>query len=106
MPSFSDITYAFNGGKSRYHAFQAKFEWRMSRDLMVLSSLTLSETKDNGAQSLENSNGNFPAPQDFRNMDADFGLSNYHQPYNTHHQLRLVAALREGPPLGVESVGR
>jgi hypothetical protein len=48
----------------------------------LLNSLTLSEAKDNGAQSLENSNGNFPAPQDFRNMDADFGLSNYHQPYN------------------------
>ena len=50
--------------------------------MTLLNSLTLSETKDNGAQSLENSNGNFPAPQDFRNMDADFGLSNYHQPYN------------------------
>jgi Carboxypeptidase regulatory-like domain/TonB dependent receptor/TonB-dependent Receptor Plug Domain len=81
--SFSDITYAFNGGKSRYKALQTKFEWRMSRELTLLSSLTLSETKDNGAQSLENSNGNFPAPQDFRNMDADFGLSNYHQPFNS-----------------------
>ena len=47
------------------------------------SSLTLSQTKDNGAGSLENPNGNFPAPQDFRNMDADFGLSGYHQPYNS-----------------------
>ena len=52
------------------------------RSLTLLNSLTLSETKDNGAQSLENSNGNFPAPQDFNNLDADFGLSNYHQPYN------------------------
>ena len=83
IPSFSDITYAFNGGKSRYHAFQSKFEWRMSRDLMLLSALTLSQTKDNGAQSLENSNGNFPAPQDFNNLGADYGLSNYHQPYNS-----------------------
>jgi len=81
--SYSDITYAFNGGKSRYKALQTKFEWRMSRDLTLLSSLTLSETEDNGSQSLENSNGNFPAPQDFRNPDADFGLSNYHQPYNS-----------------------
>ena len=81
-PAYSDITYAFNGGKSRYHALQGKWEWRASRNVTLLSSLTVSETKDNGAQSLENSNGNFPAPQDFRNMDADFGLSNYHQPYN------------------------
>jgi hypothetical protein len=81
-PAFADITYAFNGGKSRYKALQAKWEWRVSRDVTLLNSLTLSEAKDNGAQSLENSNGNFPAPQDFRNMAADYGLSNYHQPYN------------------------
>jgi hypothetical protein len=83
IPSYSDITYAFNGGKSRHKALQTKVEWRMSQRFTLLSSLTLSETKDNGAQSLENSNGNFPAPQDFRNMGADFGLSNYHQPYNS-----------------------
>jgi hypothetical protein len=51
--------------------------------LSLLSSLTLSQTKDNGAGSLENPNGNFPAPQDFNNLDADFGLSAYHQPYNS-----------------------
>ena len=83
IPEFADITYAFNGGKSRYKALQTKFEWRMSRDVTLLSSLTLSKTKDNGAQSLENANGNFPAPQDFHNLDADFGSSEYHQPYNS-----------------------
>ncbi len=80
---FADITYAFNGGKSRYHAFQGKLDWRVSGQLTLMQSLTLSQTKDNGAGSLENPNGNFPAPQDFRNMDADFGLSGYHQPYNS-----------------------
>jgi hypothetical protein len=25
----------------------------------------------------------FPAPQDLRNLDADFGLGSYHQPYNS-----------------------
>jgi hypothetical protein len=82
IPSYSDITYAFNGGKSRYKSLQARWQWRVSRDVTLLNSLTLSEAKDNGAQSLENSNGNFPAPQDFRNLEADFALSNYHQPYN------------------------
>jgi hypothetical protein len=82
-PAFADITYAFNGGKSRYKAMQAKFEWRTSHDLMILSALTLSKTKDNGSQSLENSNGNNPSPQDFRNLEADFGVSNYDQPYNS-----------------------
>src|SRR6185436_11552062 len=83
IPGFADITYAFNGGKSRYKAFQTKVEWRVSRDVTVLSSLTLSKAEDNGSQSLENANGNFPAPQDFHNLDADFGLSEYHQPYNS-----------------------
>ena len=83
IPGFADITYSFNGGKSRYKAFQAKFDWRMRAGLSVLSSLTLSKTEDNGAGSLENPNGNFPAPQNFYDLDADFGLSAYHQPYNT-----------------------
>ena len=39
-PAFSDITYAFNGGKSRYKALQAKWEWRVSRDVTLLNSLT------------------------------------------------------------------
>jgi hypothetical protein len=82
IPEFADITYAFNGGLSRYRAFQAKVEWR-PEGLMLMSGLTLSRTEDNGAGSLENPNGNFPAPQDFRNLDADFGLSAYHQPYNS-----------------------
>ncbi len=82
IKSFADITYAFNGGKSRYKALQAKLEWRMRGDLTLLSSLTVSQAKDNGSQSLENSNGNNPSPQDFRNLAADFGLSNYDQPFN------------------------
>jgi len=87
IPEFADITYAFNGGTSRYRALQAKFDWRMRDGLAVLSSLTLSETKDNGSGSLEGGSsaatGNFPAPQDFHNMQADFGLSPYHQPYTS-----------------------
>jgi hypothetical protein len=83
ISEFGDITYSWNGGKSRYHAFQAKFDWRMRQGLSVLSSLTLSQAKDNGAGSLEGPNGNFPAPQDFYNLDADYALSAYHQPYNS-----------------------
>ncbi len=82
IQGFADITYAFNGGESRYHAFQGKFDWRLRAGMSVLSSLTLSQTKDNGSGSLENPNGNFPAPQDFYNLKGDFGLSGYHQPYN------------------------
>jgi hypothetical protein len=82
IPSFGDITYVFNGGTSRYNALQTKLEWR-GREITLLQSLTLSVAKDNAAGSLENQNGNFPAPQDLRNLDADYGYSGYHQPYNS-----------------------
>jgi len=83
IPAWGDITYVFNGGKSRYDAFQLKYEVRMGADLNVLSSLTLSTAHDNAAGALENQNGNFPAPQDINNLAADYSLSAYHQPYNS-----------------------
>ena len=55
----------------------------MGTDVTLLSSLTLSKAEDNAAGALENQNGNFPAPQDLNNLDADFGLGSYHQPYNS-----------------------
>jgi hypothetical protein len=82
IAEFADITYVFNGGKSRYDALQTKVEWRL-RDVTLLSSLTLSKAKDNGAQSLENQNGNFPGPQDFNNLAAEYGTGAYDQPYNS-----------------------
>ncbi len=83
IPTWGDITYVFNGGKSRYDAFQMKYEWRMGADVNILSSLTLSKAQDNSAGALENQNGNFPSPQDINNLDADYALSAYHQPYNS-----------------------
>lgn len=96
IPEFADITYAFNGGKSRYRAFQTKFDWRVNGALTVLSALTLSETKDNGAGSLENPNGNFPAPQNFYDLGADFGLSGYHQPFNSTTSFVLDVPFGQG----------
>lgn len=81
IPEFADITYVFNGGKARYNAFQARLESRVP-GLTLLNSLTLSKAKDNGAQSLENQNGNFPGPQDLRNLDAEFSTGAYDQPLN------------------------
>jgi hypothetical protein len=81
IPEFGDITYAFNGGESRYKSFQARIEARRG-SLMFLNSLTLSKAEDNGAGTLENPNGNFPGPQDFYNLGAEFGTSAYDQPWN------------------------
>ena len=55
----------------------------MGSELTLFSALTLSEAKDNAAGALENQNGNFPGPQDIHNLDADYALSGYHQPYNS-----------------------
>jgi hypothetical protein len=82
IPEFGDITYSFNGGISRYNSLQVKYEYRLRRSLMLLNSFTWSKSMDNGAGSLENDNGNFPAPQDFRNLDAEYARSNYDQPLN------------------------
>ncbi len=80
IPEFSDITYSFNGGKSRYNALQLKYEYRMRRGFMFLSSFTWSKAKDNGAGSLE---GAGPAPQNFYDLEENYGTSTYDQPYNS-----------------------
>jgi len=82
IAGFADITYAFNGGRSRYDSLQVKYDYRPRRGLMFLNAFTWSKAKDNGAGTLEAPNGNFPSPQDFRNLDADYGTSAYDQPLN------------------------
>jgi hypothetical protein len=82
IPEFGDITYAFNGGKSRYNSLQVKYQYRMRKGLMILDSLTVSKAKDNGAGSLENPNGNFPSPQSYYNLEGDYDTSGYDEPFN------------------------
>lgn len=80
IPGFGDITYAFNGGASNYNSLQVRFEHRAGRGVAFLNSFTWSHSIDNGAGSLENPNGNFPAPQDFYNLRAERANSAYDQP--------------------------
>ena len=80
IQEFSDITYSFNGGKSRYNALQLKYEYRMRRGLMLLSSFTWSKAKDNGSGSLE---GQGQGPQNFYDLEDSYGTSFYDQPYNS-----------------------
>jgi hypothetical protein len=82
IPEFGDITYSFNGGKSKYDALQLKYTYRMRKGLMVLNSFTYSKAKDNGAGSLENPNGNFPSPQSYYDLEADYGTSAFDEPFN------------------------
>jgi outer membrane receptor protein involved in Fe transport len=82
IQEFGDITYTSNDGKSRYHALQVKFEYRMPGNLMLLNAFTWSQAKDNGAGSLEAPNGNIAGPQNFYDREADYAISGYNQPYN------------------------
>jgi len=82
IQEFGDITYTSNDGKSRYHALQVKFEYRMPGDLMLLNAFTWSQAKDNGAGSLEAPNGNIAGPQNFYDREADYAISGYNQPLN------------------------
>ena len=80
IPGFADITYSFNGGKSRYNALQFKYEYRLRRGVMLLSSFTWSKAKDNGSGSLE---GQGQGPQNFYDLEDSYGTSFYDQPYNS-----------------------
>jgi hypothetical protein len=81
IPSFGDITYAFNGGDANYHSLQMRFEHHSSGGLTLLNSFTYSHAIDNGSGSLENPNGNFPAPQNIYNLAAERATSAYDQTF-------------------------
>jgi hypothetical protein len=83
VPGFGDITYVFNGGRSHYDALQLRYEWHPLSGATLSTALTLSRAKNNADQSLEAANGNFPGAQDINNLDADYALAGYHQPYNS-----------------------
>jgi hypothetical protein len=75
--SFGAITWYNPAGFSNYNALQVKLEKRLSGGLYFLNAFTWSKAIDNGAQSLDNSNGNAASPQDVRNMASEKGPSNY-----------------------------
>ena len=100
IQQWADITYAFDGGKSEYRALQIKYDWRLSTDVSLLSAFTWSRTLDNGAGSLENQNGNFPAPQDINNLGAEWGTSGYDQPFNSTTSLVWALPLGRGRLIG------
>ncbi|MDQ6760080.1 MAG: TonB-dependent receptor, partial [Acidobacteriota bacterium] len=100
FPGFGDITYAFNGGFSDYHSFQARFEHRFSGGLFFLNSFTWSKAIDNAAGSLENPNGNLNGPQNFNNLAAEKSLSAYDQPFTNTTSLVYQLPFGKGRRFG------
>ena len=78
---YGDITIACNCGFSNYNSLQVRAEHRFANGWQLLNSFTWSKAIDNAAGSLENPNGNFPAPQNWYNLAGDKGLSAYDQPF-------------------------
>ena len=62
IPTYGDITYAFNGGFSRYNSLQVRLE-RRSTSLTFLNSFTWSRAVDNGAGTLEAPERELPRPR-------------------------------------------
>ena len=99
--SYSDITYPFNGGKSRYKALQTKFEWRMSRDAhraQLADALGGERQRRPVARELERQlSGTAGLPQPGRGLR----LLELSPAVQQHDKLRVVAAVRCGTPLGI-----
>jgi hypothetical protein len=81
IPNFSEIQVAFAGGKGDYHALQVKVERRYSRGLYLLNSFTWSRARDNASGHLETQNGD-NSRVNFANIEGDYGISGYDQPFN------------------------
>lgn len=80
LPAFGDITYPIRQAYSHYDSVQVKYEQQLTGGLTLLNSFTYGHALDNAGASLES---NTPAPQDLRNLGADYGNSDYNQPvYN------------------------
>jgi hypothetical protein len=81
LQGFQEIQAAFAGGKGNYHALQLKVERRYTRGLYLLNSFTYSRARDNASGHLEVQNGD-NSRVNYRNLDAEFGISGYDQPLN------------------------
>jgi hypothetical protein len=95
-----DISYIFNGGKSRYDAFQMKYEWRMGADVNILSSLTLSKAEGQFGGALENPERQLPGAAGHQQPGRGLRPRLYHQPYNSTTSFVCGAAVRPRQALG------
>ena len=98
IPGFADITYSFNGGKSRYHALQAKFDWRMRGGLSVLNSLTLSKTEDNARRFARKSERKLPGAAGLLRHGGGLRSLRVPSALQQHHECRAPAAVRPRSP--------
>ncbi len=95
IPEFGDITYAFNGGKSKYDALQLKYQYRMRKGLMVLNSFTWSKAKDNGAGLAREPERQLPVAAELLQPRGRLRHLGVRRADQQHAELRLPAPVRQ-----------
>jgi Carboxypeptidase regulatory-like domain len=76
FPDFAGTLYTTSQANSNYEALQVKVNRRMSRNVSMLVGYTWGKNRDNneGDEMFTSGAGNF-APQDYNNLNADWGLA-------------------------------
>ena len=98
IQGFQEIQIAWGGGEGDYQALQFKVEQRYSRGLYLLNSFTWARARDNASGHLEVQN-NDNSRVNYRNLDGRVRPLGLRPAAQQHHQLRVGAAVRQGPPL-------
>jgi hypothetical protein len=82
-PAFGPITVTWPHAFANYHALQARVEHKGGRGLYILNSFVWGKAIDNSGQSLEaQGSGGRPSPQNFYDMAAEKGVSDFNQKLN------------------------
>ncbi len=95
IPEFADITYSFNGGKSRYHALQAKLDWRVRSGFSILSSLTLVADEGQRCGFAGESQRQLPGAAGLHNLDGRLRAVGVSPAVQQHDQPDLDDAVSE-----------
>jgi hypothetical protein len=84
-PAFSDIFFVESDGRSRFDSLQVTFDRPLRRNMSVLSTYTLANSKDDASAFL-GTPADKNLPQDSQNPDAEWGPSSF----DTRHRLTLA----------------
>jgi hypothetical protein len=77
FPNFGNTTFIVGGGNSSYQSLQVKLEQRYSHGLLFIASYTWARSIDNGAGIATGSSASSNLPQNFRDLNAERGPSDF-----------------------------
>ena len=100
IPEFADITYSFNGGKSRYHALQAKFDWRMRGGLLAPQLADAVADEGQRRRLARESERQLPGAAGLLQPGRRLRPVGVSPAVQQHDELRLEPAVRPAPLLG------